>query len=104
MSGRVHSRELKLAVCQQIETGQKRPAQVCREHQLAHTLLLRWRNEYKERGEQAFLPRVAETLSETAALEARIAELERHCGQLSLENALLKKLAGRSALPSGTRS
>lgn len=104
MSGRTHSRELKLAVCQQIERGDKRPAQVCREHQLAQTLLLRWRNEYKERGAQAFLPRTPEELSPTDALEKRIAELERHCGQLSLENALLKKLAHKSTLSSGTHS
>lgn len=102
MPGRTHTRELKLAVCQQIENGHKRPAQVCREHQLAQTLLLRWRNEYKERGEHAFLPRSPAMLSQTEGLEKRIAELERHCGQLSLENALLKKLAQRSALPKDT--
>ena len=85
MPGRTHSRELKLAVCQQIESGQKRPAQICREHQLAQTLLLRWRNEYKERGENAFLPKSSAVPSETEALEARIAELERHCGQLSAQ-------------------
>ena len=102
MPGRIHARELKLAVCQQIERGEKRPAQICREHQLAQTLLLRWRNEYKERGENAFLPKSPEQLSQTEALEKRIAELERHCGQLSLENALLKKLAQRSALPKST--
>ena len=103
MPGRIHARELKLSVCQQIESGQKRPAQVCREHQLAQTLLLRWRNEYKERGaENAFLPKSPEQLSSTEALEKRVAELERHCGQLSLENALLKKLAQRSALLKNT--
>ena len=113
MPGRIHSRELKRTVCQEIETGQKRlrhfrpegempPAQICREHQLAHTLLLRWRNEYKERGENAFLPKSPVALSETEALEQRVAELERHCGQLSLENALLKKLAQRSVSQKGT--
>ena len=102
MPGRIHSRELKLTVCQEIETGKKRPAQICREHQLANTLLLRWRNEYKERGENAFLPKSPAILSETEALEARVAELERHCGQLSLENTLLKKLVQRSVLQKGT--
>ena len=94
MPGRTHSREFKLDLCRQVETGVKRPAQVCREHQLANSMLDRWRHEYRERGDAAFSPREASQLSEVQVLERRVAELERHCGQLSLENALLKKLAG----------
>ena len=29
---RIHTREFKLECCQQFATGQKRPAQICREH------------------------------------------------------------------------
>ena len=54
MNGRNHSREFKLQVCRQIASGQQRPAQVCREHQLANSLLSRWRAEYAARGEHAF--------------------------------------------------
>ena len=93
MPGRTHSREFKREVCRLVESGLKRPAQVCREHQLAASVLDRWRHEYRDRGEQAFTPRKSEDLTGTELLERRIAELERHCGQLSLENALLKKLA-----------
>ena len=32
---RVHSREFKLSVVRQVASGEKRPAQVCREHALA---------------------------------------------------------------------
>jgi putative transposase len=88
MNGRRHSREFKLQVCRQIATGEKRPAQVCREHQLAESLLARWRAEYSARGEEAFSPKLA---SETETLQTRIVELERFCGQLALENAVLKK-------------
>ncbi len=35
MSGRVHSRELKLTIVRQLASGEKRPAQICREHNLA---------------------------------------------------------------------
>jgi len=35
-------------------------------------------------------------------LEQKVAELERFCGQLSLENALLKKLASTQRLPNAT--
>ncbi len=88
MRGRVHSREFKLEVVRQVVNGERRPAQVCREHRLAEGLLLRWRKEYAERGEQAFTPREP---TGTEALVQRVAELEQFCGQLALENALLKK-------------
>jgi putative transposase len=35
MSGRVHSREFKLTLVRQLASGEKRPAQLCREHNLA---------------------------------------------------------------------
>ncbi len=88
MRGRVHSREFKLDVVRQVAGGIKRPSQVCREYGLAGSVLDRWRQEYVARGEEAFTPRQP---SREEALEARIAELERHCGQLSLELALVKK-------------
>lgn len=103
MPGRVHSREFKLSVCRQCESGEKRPAQICREHSLDQSVLARWRHEFKERGEvNAFSPKQPAEVSATEALERRIADLERHCGQLSLENALLKKLAEQLRLRSAT--
>ena len=85
---RNHTREFKLQCCRQVATGQKRPAQICREHNLSESVLLRWRKEYDARGETAFTDK---QLSESEALEARIAELERFCGKLALENEILKK-------------
>lgn len=98
--GRVHSREFKLMVVRHVASGEKRPAQVCREHDLTERLLLRWRHEYEARGEAAFTPRDA---SGTEALEARIAELERWCGQLALENAALNKGLSMRVSGNGTR-
>ena len=92
MSGRVHSRELKLTIVRQLASGEKRPAQICREHNLASSVVSRWRNEYDQRGEEAFLPPAT---SAPPTAEAKIAELERFCGQLALENALLKKALGK---------
>ena len=88
MQKRMHSREFKLDVLRQIATGQKRPAQACREYGLADSVLSRWRKEYHERGEAAFLPQPCEQASTQAQ---RIVELERFCGQLALENQVLKK-------------
>ena len=100
MPGRTHSREFKLHCGRQVATGQKRPAQVCREHNLAQGVLLRWRKEYEARGEAAFTD--DKQPSETEALQARIAELERFCGKLALENEILKKALGRSRSGGGT--
>jgi transposase len=96
---RNHTGEFKLECCRQVATGQKRPAQVCREHNLAQSVLLRWRKEYEARGEAAFTEK---RLSQTEALEQKIAELERFCGQLSLENQILKKSLERMQSPRGT--
>ena len=91
MRGRTFTREFKLDLVRQIASGAKRPAQVCREHQLGESLLARWRREYEERGEAAFRPRARDGQAVQASAEQRVAELERLCGQLALENAALKK-------------
>jgi transposase-like protein len=98
--GRVFSREFKLGVVRQVANGEKRPAQVCREQGISEGLLLRWRREYEARGESAF---TSHQPSETEALQRRIAELERLCGQLALENAVLKGVLSSSPSRSGTR-
>ncbi len=103
MRGRTFTREFKLDVARQVVTGSKRPAQACREYEIADSLLMRWRKEYEERGEEAFTPRQP---SREEALEARVAELERHCEQLSLELAVAKKTLQRAQAArsrSGTR-
>ena len=58
----------------------------------------RWKSVYLQQGEQAWTrtPPTADQLSEYQRLRA----LERLCGQLSLENALLKKALGKTRLPS----
>ncbi len=94
-SRRNHTREFKLQCCRQVVTGEKRPAQICREHNLSESVLLRWRKEYEARGEAAFTEKQP---SGDEAFQAKIAELERFCGQLSLENRILKKVACEHAL------
>jgi transposase len=86
---RNYTREFKLECCRQVATAHKRPAQLCREHNLAQSVLLRWRKEYEARGEEAFTEKQPSSREET--LEARIAQLERFCGKLALENEVLKK-------------
>jgi transposase len=92
MNGRYHSREFKLELVKQVERGEKRPAQICREHKIAESSLLKWRKEYATRGEAAFTPRqLDEPAVDKSGYESKIADLERFCGQLALENSILKK-------------
>jgi transposase-like protein len=85
---RIHSRDFKLDVVRQVNNGEKRPAQICREYGLAESVLSRWRKEYQESGEAAFQ---VKSSAEANTHEQKIAELERFCGQLALENQVLKK-------------
>ena len=91
------SSQFRLHVVQQILSGQKSRADLCREYDLAPRVVGRWKAAYLQQGEQAFVQQspTAQELSEPK----RMRELERLCGQLSLENALLKKALGKTRLP-----
>lgn len=84
---RVFSRDFKLQVIREIEAG-KTQAQVSREHQLNQHLLSRWCREHRQHKERAFPGKSWAAHTEAA----RIAELERMVGRLTMENDLLKKV------------
>ena len=90
---REFTREFKLKVLAEIAASQTM-AQVARRYQFNPNLLTQWRKQLSKYKEQAFAGR-GRAYSE----EARVAELERLVGRLTLENDLLKKalqrLAGR---------
>jgi len=89
MTKRVFSREFKLEVVRQLVSGQKRFAQLCREHNLCETLLRRWREQYERDGEHAWLdPKAGDGSLRDA--EARIAQLEAALGRATLENEFLR--------------
>jgi transposase len=102
MPKKSYTREFKLKVVQSVETGELRPAQACREYQLAESVLTRWRHEVRLRGDAAFTPLDGPTV--TPDYEQRIAELERVCGQLAVENAALKKALQLAQSKRGTSS
>lgn len=99
MPGRTHSREFKLQTVDQVNSGQKTTAQLSREHSLSPSLIHRWRKEVEARGEAAF----TDEARPDQALEQRIADLERFCGQLSLENTILKKSLATYRSKTGTK-
>jgi transposase len=102
MAKKSYTREFKLKVVQAIESAELRPAQACREYQIAESVLNRWRHEVRLRGaEEAFTPLTSPTAA--PEYETRIAELERVCGQLAVENAALKRpCSGSSPSPAPT--
>jgi transposase len=86
---RESTREFKLGVIREIDAG-KSSAQVARKYQLDPSLICKWRKLYQRHKDEAFAGR-GRTYSE----EARIAELKRLIGRLTIENDLLKKALRR---------
>ncbi len=79
------TRDFKLQVIREVEAG-KPVAQAAREPQLHPTLIRRWQHEHQPYTDQAFMGH-----GHLYPSEARIAELARLIGQLTMENALVKK-------------
>ena len=86
---RQFTREFKLQVLAEIAAG-KSIAQAAREHQLHPTLIGRWQKQHRQYADRAFSGN-----GRTYTDDARIAELERMVGRLTMENDLLKKALQR---------
>lgn len=86
---RKFTREFKLQILAEIAAG-KSVAQAAREHQLHPTLIGRWQKQHRQYQGRAFSGN-----GRSYTDEARIAELERMVGRLTMENDLLKKALQR---------
>jgi transposase len=82
---RTFTREFKLQVIREVEAG-KTQAQVAREYQVSDNTISKWRRELHKYKERAFAGR-----GHTYPDEARVDELERMVGRLTMENDFLKK-------------
>ena len=82
---RQFSREFKIQVIREIEAG-KTVAQAAREHHLRPNLIARWQKQHAEYGQASFAG-AGHAYTESA----KVAELERKVGQLTMEADLLKK-------------
>ena len=82
--------EFKAQVVLDILTGAQTPAEVCRKHRLSPNLPGVWKATFLERA-----PLVFQDDQRRDGQEARIAELERVLGRLTLENEVLKKVSSR---------
>jgi transposase len=81
---RTFSQEFKRQVVEELLSGESRPAQLCRRHNISSSLLYHWKKQYG-RGKFNNEP------SSEGALKDRIERLERLVGRLTLENEFLKK-------------
>jgi transposase len=95
---RQFSAEFKARVVLEVLSGQKRAAEVCREHQLKPDLLSRWKADFVTQAASVFAGD-----ERTQHAEQRIAELERLVGRLTLELEVAKKAVLLCARSSGAR-
>lgn len=85
--------DFKVRVVLELISGAKSPAEACREYRLNPQMVSKWKAEFLEKAPQLF-----RTKEQNSAEEARIAELERMVGRLTLELEVSKKA---SAMLSG---
>jgi transposase len=85
---REYTPQFKFQLVLKLLTGEKRAAQICREHQVSETSLSRWRQQFLDNGARAF-----ESENGSSIEQERIAELERMVGRLTMELAAAKKVS-----------
>src|SRR5438132_11805408 len=90
---RKFTREFKLRVLREIAAG-KSAAQASRQYEIHPTMIGQWRKAHAKYGTEAFAGN-----GHTYKDEARIAELERKVGQMTMENDLLKKALAAMETP-----
>jgi transposase len=84
---RTFTAEFKAQVVLELLSGAKSGAELCREHQIASSVLADWRATFLTHAASVFKP----SEHQGGQDGARVAELERLLGRLTLENDILKK-------------
>ena len=92
---RTFAREFKLQVVRALEQGEKSLAQTCREHSLCQTLVRHWREQYRNKGENAWLEEQPGGQVD-ADPQARITALEGALGRAHLEIDFLRQALSRA--------
>jgi transposase len=89
---RTFSAQFKLETVLEVLRGHKSTAQICRERDITENLLYRWKQQFLERAPHIFEAGSVHPSQDPA--QARIAELERMVGRLTMELDILKKAGG----------
>ena len=88
--------EFKRSLIEQLLSGTANPTELCRRHNVSSGQLYTWKGQYTEGKLDGGPNREAE-------LEARVRELERLLGKVTLENEFLKKAVQSSCRQTGKR-
>lgn len=99
MMRRSFARDFKLDICRKAESGEVSKSRLCREHALSPSMLDRWIEQYRAKGEDAFTG--AGWRAESTSESARIRELEAALGRAHLEIEFLQEAVGK--LGAGSR-
>ncbi len=86
---RQFTKEFKLQVLREVAAG-KSVVRAAREYQIHPNTITKWRQQYARYADRAFAGN-----GHAYTDEAKVAELERLIGQLTVENAFLKKVLSR---------
>ena len=86
---RTFTPEFKAQVVLEVLSGAKTTAQVCREHDLSAQVVNHWKAEFI-----ANAPKLFQAETRTSPEQARIAELERLVGRLTMQLEIAKKVSG----------
>ena len=91
---RTFSPEFKLQVILELLSGAKTNAQICREHQIASTVVSAWKEQFL-----AAAPAIFASPASQSKEQEHIAELERLAGRLTLELEMAKKVSSILSCP-----
>ena len=91
---RIHTREFKIDLCKRIESGETSRAEAVREHSLAPSMLGRWLEAFRAKGEDGF----SEWHPGELDKDERIAQLEQALGQAYLDIKILKSALGKKGV------
>jgi transposase len=84
------SPEFKFETVLEVLRGEKSAAQICRERDITENLLSRWKQDFLKQGAEVFR-REEQSKAVSDELSARIAELERMVGRLTMQLEISKK-------------
>lgn len=101
MARRTFSRTFKFDLVRRVAADAIRPAHLCRDYGISPSTLSQWCKNYAVRGEAMFTPHAPTSVN---ALERKVADLERRCQQLGVENTILKNALPAGGTPTGMSS
>ncbi len=101
MMRRTFAREFKLETCRLAEAGEVSKSRLCREHSLSASMLDRWIDQYRAKGEEAFSG--APWRCEQGEPASRVRELEAALGRAHLEIEFLQEAVGKLGARPGRR-